>query len=448
MSTEKELNLFMQKVIDNTPNEPTFHQAVAEVAESIFPVLNDFPMYKKCKVLERMTEPERTIIFKVPWIDDKGELQLNRGYRIEMSSVLGPYKGGIRFHSSVNLDTLKFLAFEQIFKNSLTTLSMGGGKGGSDFNPKGKSDQEIMQFCYSFMSELFRHIGPNTDVPAGDIGVGAREIGYMFGQYKRLRNEFTGVLTGKGLSWGGSLLRPEATGYGVVYFAEQMLKKIGEEINGKTVAVSGFGNVSWGAVKKATELGAKVITLSGPDGYIYDPEGISGDKIDYMLELRYTNGDQIEPYADEFGVDFFPDKKPWEVKADIALPCAIQNELDINDAQNIIDNGYLCVCEGANMPCSADAVELFQKHKILYCPGKASNSGGVAVSGLEMAQNSARISWSKEEIDQILRQIIQNIHSTCTKYGQDKTGHINYVRGANIGGFIRLAEAMTAQGIV
>ena len=448
MDINKELDLFMQKVIERNHNEPVFHQAVREVAESILPILEEYPKYKQRKILERISEPERVILFKVPWIDDQGTLQINKGYRVEMNNALGPYKGGLRFHSSVNLDTLKFLAFEQTFKNSLTTLNLGGGKGGSDFSPKNKSDNEIMQFCYSFMSELFRHIGPDTDVPAGDIGVGAREIGYLFGQYKRLKNEFTGVLTGKGLAWGGSILRPEATGYGVVYFAEQMLKKINQKVEGKNVAVSGFGNVAWGVVKKAVELGAKVITLSGPDGYLYDPEGIKGEKIDYMLELRYSNGDEIKPFADRFGLQFFPGKRPWEVKADIAMPCAIQNEIDEDDALNIIKNNYLCVCEGANMPCSIAAVELFQANKILYCPGKASNSGGVAVSGLEMAQNSSRISWTKKEVDKKLHRIIGDIHLTCVKYGSDKNGHVDYVKGANIGGFMRLAEAMAAQGIV
>jgi glutamate dehydrogenase (NADP+) len=448
MDRNKEFDIFMQQVIEKNPNEPVFHQAVREVAESVFPIINSYPKYRHWKILERITEPERVILFKIPWIDDRGRVQINKGYRVEMNSALGPYKGGLRFHNSVNLDTLKFLAFEQVIKNSLTTLMLGGGKGGSDFSPKGKSDNEIMQFCYSFMSELYRHIGPSTDVPAGDIGVGAREIGYLFGQYKRLKNEFTGVLTGKGLEWGGSLLRPEATGYGVVYFAEQMLKTINQKIKGKKLAVSGFGNVAWGVVKKATEIGARVITLSGPDGYIYDPDGIKGEKIDYMLELRYSNEDAIQPFADKFGLRFFPGKRPWEVQADIALPCAIQNEINEEDARNIIDNKYICVCEGANMPCSIEAVEVFQKNKILYSPGKASNSGGVAVSGLEMSQNSSRVSWTLEEVDILLHRVMEGIHKTCVKYGSEKDGHVDYVKGANIGGFMRLANAMAAHGIV
>lgn len=388
------------------------------------------------------------IIFKVSWKDDQGQVQVNRGYRIEMNSVLGPYKGGLRFHSSVSLDSLKFLAFEQVFKNSLTTLSLGGGKGGSDFNPVGKTDDEIMRFCQAFMSELFRYLGPNTDVPAGDIGVGAREIGYMFGQYRKLRNHFTGVLTGKGLEWGGSLLRPEATGYGVVYFAQHMLKEINESIKDKKVAISGFGNVAWGAAKKASELGAKVVTLSGPDGFIYDPEGIKGEKIDYMLELRYSNADRIELFAEKFGLEFFPDKKPWEMKADIALPCAIQNEIVLEDAENIVKNGYICLTEGANMPCTNDAIHYLKMSKILYSPGKASNAGGVAISGIEMAQNTTRFIMTENEIDHRLKQIMESIHNDCKKYGKSNDGYIDYQKGANIAGFVKVANAMIDQGIV
>lgn len=448
MREKIELQEFMAMVIKKNPGENVFHQAVLEVVETLIPFIEKNPVYADHKILERIVEPERVIMFKVPWVDDNGKLQINRGYRIEMNSALGPYKGGLRFHPTVSLNTLKFLAFEQVFKNSLTTLSLGGGKGGSDFNPKGKSDNEILQFCYSFMSELFRHIGPQTDVPAGDIGVGGRELGYLFGQYKRLKNEFSGVLTGKGLGWGGSLLRPEATGFGVVYFAEQMLKCVNESISGKRIAVSGFGNVAWGVVKKATELGGKVVTLSGPDGYIYDPEGISGEKIDYLLELRYSNRDIIQPFADKFNVEFFPGKKPWVVKADIAAPCAIQNEIDEEDAKNIIDNSYRCVVEGANMPCTNESIKMFQNAKLLYSPGKASNAGGVAVSGLEMAQNSLHLSWTSNEVDDRLKQIMQEIHATCVKYGKDNDGYIDYVKGANIGGFVKIADAMIDQGII
>ncbi|NOZ35513.1 MAG: NADP-specific glutamate dehydrogenase [Chlorobi bacterium] len=445
--TEK-INKFMEGVIARNPGEKEFHQAVKEVAEVIIPFIEDNPKYEEAKILERMVEPERTVMFRVPWQDDKGEFQINRGYRINFNSAIGPYKGGLRFHPSVNLSILKFLGFEQILKNSLTTLPMGGGKGGSDFNPKGKSDNEIMRFCQSFMSELFRHIGPDTDVPAGDIGVGGREIGYLFGQYKRLRNEFTGVLTGKGREWGGSLMRPQATGFGNVYFSQNMLATKSESFKGKTVAVSGFGNVAWGAATKATELGAKVVTISGPDGYIYDPDGISGEKIEYMLELRASNNDVVAPYADEFGVKFFPGKRPWEQKIDIALPCATQNELNGEDAQKLIDNGVICVGEGANMPCTPEAVEIFHKAKILFSPGKASNAGGVAVSGLEMSQNSMRYSWSSEEVDKKLHLIMKEIHDACVKYGTDNDGWVDYVKGANIAGFVKVADAMLAQGLV
>ncbi len=445
--TEK-INKFMEGVIARNPGEKEFHQAVKEVVEVIIPFIEENPKYAEAKILERMVEPERTIMFRVPWQDDKGEYQINKGYRIEFNSAIGPYKGGLRFHPSVTLSILKFLGFEQVLKNSLTTLPMGGGKGGSDFNPKGKSDNEIMRFCQSFMSELFRHIGPNTDVPAGDIGVGGREIGYLFGQYKRLKNEFTGVLTGKGREWGGSLMRPEATGFGNVYFSQNMLATKGDSFKGKTVAVSGFGNVAWGAATKATELGAKVVTISGPDGYVYDPNGISREKIDYMLELRATNNDVVAPYAEEFDVEFFPGKRPWEQKVDIALPCATQNELNGEDAQKLIDNGVICVGEGANMPCTPEAIEIFHKAKILFSPGKASNAGGVAVSGLEMSQNSMRYNWTSEEVDKKLHQIMKEIHDACVKYGTDNDGWVDYVKGANIAGFVKVADAMLAQGLV
>ena len=430
------------------PAEPEFHQAIEEVTESLDLVLSRHPEYMYAKILERMVEPERVLMFRVPWMDDQGDIHVNRGFRIEMNSAIGPYKGGLRFHPSVTLGILKFLAFEQVFKNSLTTLPMGGGKGGSDFNPKGKSDNEIMRFCQSFMTELFRHIGPNTDVPAGDIGVGAREIGFLFGQYKRLRNEFTGVLTGKGLNWGGSLIRPEATGFGVVYFAEEMLKTKGNTFDGKTVAVSGFGNVAWGAVQKVNDLGGKVVTLSGPDGYIYDPDGIKGEKIEYMLDLRSSNNDVIEDYAKKFNVEFIVGKRPWEVKVDVALPCATQNEIEKDDANNLIKNECMCVCEGANMPTSIEAYKLFTEAGILYAPGKASNAGGVATSGLEMTQNSMRLPWSREEVDARLREIMIRIHSTCIETADRFGTPGNYVNGANIAGFLKVADAMMDQGLV
>jgi glutamate dehydrogenase (NADP+) len=395
-----------------------------------------------------MVEPERTITFRVPWMDDQGEIHINRGYRIEMNSAIGPYKGGLRFHPSVTMGILKFLAFEQVFKNSLTTLPMGGGKGGSDFDPKGKSDNEVMRFCQSFMTELQRHIGPDTDVPAGDIGVGGREIGFLFGQYKRLRNEFTGVLTGKGINWGGSLVRPEATGYGVVYFAQEMLKTKNTSFDGKTVAVSGFGNVAWGAVQKATELGGKVVTLSGPDGYVYDPDGIKGEKIDYMLKLRASNKDAVEDYAKEFKVKFVAGKRPWEVKCDVALPCATQNELNEDNAKELVKNGCMCVCEGANMPTTIEGFKHFTDAKILYAPGKASNAGGVATSGLEMSQNSMRLPWSREEVDKRLHEIMIRIHSTCVTTAEKYGTPGNYVNGANIAGFLKVADAMLDQGLV
>jgi len=430
------------------PAEPEFHQAVEEVLESLEIVLKKHPEYRSARILERMVEPERVIMFRVPWLDDQGEIHVNRGFRVQFNSAIGPYKGGLRFHPSVNLGILKFLGFEQVFKNSLTSLPMGGGKGGSDFDPKGKSDHEVMRFCQSFMTELFRHIGPDTDVPAGDIGVGGREIGYLFGQYKRLTREFTGVLTGKGINWGGSLIRPEATGYGVVYFTEEMLKTKGQSIAGKTVAVSGFGNVAWGAVLKVNQLGGKVVTLSGPDGFIYDKDGISGEKVDYMLELRASANDRIKDYADKFKVEFHAGKRPWGVKVDVALPCATQNELDANDAKALLNNGCHCVCEGANMPTTLEGVKIFQEAGILYSPGKASNAGGVATSGLEMTQNSMRLPWSKEEVDQRLHQIMTNIHHTCVDTAQRFGVPGNYVTGANIAGFLKVANAMMDQGLV
>lgn len=440
---------FMAKVEARNPGQPEFLQAVKEVVETIWEVYINNPRFVKGNILERIVEPERTILFRVPWMDDKGEIHVNRGYRVEFNSAIGPYKGGLRFHPSVNLSILKFLGFEQIFKNSLTTLPMGGGKGGSDFDAKGKSDAEIMRFCQSFMCELFRHIGPNTDVPAGDIGVGGREIGYLFGMYKKLTNEFTGVLTGKGLNWGGSLVRPEATGFGIVYFTEEMLKTKGTSFEGKKVAISGFGNVAWGAVQKVTELGGKVVTLSGPDGYIYDEEGVCGDKIDYMLELRASNNDRVVDYANVYPkAKFIPNKRPWEVPVDVALPCATQNELNGEDAKNLVKNGVFCVTEGANMPCTPEAVEAFQQAKILFAPGKAANAGGVATSGLEMTQNSMRLNWSRDEVDARLHEIMRNIHSACHTNGQQSDGYVNYVKGANIAGFLKVANAMMDMGVV
>ncbi|MGC9330548.1 MAG: NADP-specific glutamate dehydrogenase [Bacteroidales bacterium] len=447
---ETQIKEFMDKVEAANPAQPEFIQAVHEVAEKLIPFIEENPKYKEAKILERMVEPERVIMFRVPWIDDDGRAQVNRGYRIEFNSAIGPYKGGLRFHPSVTLSSLKFLGFEQIFKNSLTTLPMGGGKGGSDFNPKGKSDAEIMRFCQSFMSELFRHIGPNTDVPAGDIGVGGREIGYLFGQYKRLKNEFTGVLTGKGREWGGSIGRPEATGFGAVYFAANVLKTQNKDLKGKIISVSGFGNVAWGACQKATDLGAKVVTLSGPDGYIYDPEGINTkEKFNFMLELRATNEDIVAPYAERFSsATFYPGKRPWEQKVDLAMPCACENELGEEDAKHLIDNGVIAVVEGANMPCTPEAIEMFYDHKILFAPGKAANAGGVAVSGLEMTQNSMRLSWTFEDVDEKLQKIMGDIHDQCVAFGKEDDGHIDYVKGANIGGFVKVADAMIAQGIV
>ena len=438
----------LAQVKAKNPAEPEFHQAVEEVLESLDIVLKRHPEYRSARILERIVEPERVVMFRVPWMDDQGEIHVNRGFRVQFNSAIGPYKGGLRFHPSVNLGILKFLGFEQVFKNSLTSLPMGVGKGGSDFDPKGKSEHEVMRFCQSFMTELFRHIGPDTDVPAGDIGVGGREIGYMFGQYKRLTKEFTGVLTGKGINWGGSLIRPEATGYGVVYFAEEMLKTKGHSFAGKTVAVSGFGNVAWGAVLKVNQLGGKVVTLSGPDGFIYDKDGVTGEKVDFMLELRASANDRVKDYADKFQVEFHPGKRPWSVKADVALPCATQNELDGNDANALVSNGCICVCEGANMPTTLDGVKVFQDAGILYSPGKASNAGGVATSGLEMTQNSMRLPWSKEEVDHRLHEIMTNIHHTCVETAQRFGMPGNYVVGANIAGFLKVANAMLDQGLV
>jgi len=442
------VNSLIALVKAKNPGEPEFHQAVEEIVESLDLVLERHPEYRSSRILERMVEPERIIIFRVPWMDDQGDVHVNRGFRIEMNSAIGPYKGGLRFHPSVNLGILKFLAFEQVFKNSLTTLPMGGGKGGSDFDPKGKSDHEVMRFCQSFMTELFRHIGPNTDVPAGDIGVGGREIGYLFGQYKRLRNEFTGVLTGKGLNWGGSLIRPEATGYGAVYFAREMLKTIGHDVQGKIFAVSGFGNVAWGAVQKIDQLGGKVVTLSGPDGFIYDKGGVTGEKIDFMLKLRSSANDRVKDYADKFKCEFYPGKRPWSIKVDVAMPCATQNEIFEEDAKELVKNGCICVCEGANMPTTIEGYKVFRDAGILYAPGKAANAGGVGVSGLEMTQNSMRLPWLRDEVDERLQQIMKKIHDTCIntaeKFGTPK----NYVNGANIAGFLKVADAMLDQGLV
>lgn len=446
---EQKIQEFVAKIEAKNPNEPEFLQAVKEVAVTVIPFIATKEEYRGMKLLERMAEPERVIIFRVPWVDDKGEIQVNRGFRIQMNSAIGPYKGGIRFHPTVNLSVLKFLAFEQVFKNSLTTLPMGGGKGGSDFDPTGKSNNEIMRFCQSFMTEMCKHIGPETDVPAGDIGVGAREIGYLFGQYKRIRNEFTGVLTGKGLAYGGSLIRPEATGYGVVYFGEQMLKTKGEDFKDKIVTVSGFGNVAWGVIKKIEELGGKAVTISGPDGYVYDKDGITGEKIDFLLELRASGNNRAEDYVKKFPTaEFHAGKRPWEVKCDVAIPAATQNELHLEDAKNLVENGCRCVVEAANMPSTLDAINYFLDNKVLFSPGKASNAGGVATSGLEMTQNSIRLNWSSEEVDARLKEIMIGIHNACRKYGKEEDGYVNYVKGANIAGFVKVAEAMLAQGVV
>jgi glutamate dehydrogenase (NADP+) len=431
------------------PGEVEYLQAVREVLESIEDVVNENPQFEAFGIIDRIVEPDRIFTFKVPWVGDDGKVNVNLAYRVQFNNAIGPYKGGLRFHPSVNLSILKFLGFEQIFKNSLTTLPMGGGKGGSDFDPKGKSDNEVMRFCQSFMAELGHHIGPDTDVPAGDIGVGGREIGFLYGQYKKMRKEHTGVLTGKGLNWGGSLVRPEATGFGNVYFAKEMLATKNDSFEGKRVAISGFGNVAWGAATKVTELGGKVVTISGPDGYIYDEAGISGDKIDYMLELRATNNDVVKPYADEFpGAKFVAGKRPWEVKVDVALPCATQNELNEENAKMLIANGCMCVSEGANMPCTPEAVEVFLEAKILYAPGKASNAGGVATSGLEMSQNSMKYSWKATEVDEKLHHIMTEIHAQCVKYGTEADGFVNYPKGANIAGFLKVANSMLDQGVL
>ena len=440
---------FMAKIIAKNPGEIEFHQAVKEVTESLMPFILENPKYRSAKILERMAEPERVVIFRVPWVDDKGEIQINRGYRIEMNSAIGPYKGGLRFHPTVNLGILKFLAFEQVLKNSLTTLPMGGGKGGSDFDPKEKSDNEVMRFCQSFMSELFRHIGADTDVPAGDIGVGGREIGYLFGQYKRLRNEFTGVLTGKGLEWGGSLIRLEATGYGQVYFAEEMLNTRGDSLKGKICTVSRSGNVAQFAAEKAIQMGAKVVTMSDSNGYIHDPEGINEEKLAFIKNLKNVRRGRIKEYAEKYGCTYVDGKStPWDVPCQVALPSATQNEISGADAETLVKNGCFVVSEGANMPSTPDAVNIFLHHKILFGPGKAANAGGVSTSGLEMTQNSMRLSWSREEVDNRLHRIMKEIHATCVKYGTRQDGFINYVDGANIGGFVKVAEAMLAQGVV
>jgi len=444
---ENKIQAIMDHVINKNHGETEFHQAVREVVESLAPFIEKNPKYKEAKIIERMVEPERVIMFRVPWLNDKEEIQVNRGYRIEMNSAIGPYKGGLRFHPSVNLGILKFLAFEQVLKNSLTTLPMGGGKGGSDFDPKGKSDNEVMKFCQSFMSELFRHIGPDTDVPAGDIGVGGREIGYMFGQYKRLRNEFTGVLTGKGLGWGGSLIRPEATGYGCVYFVEEMLKNKGESLKGKICAVSGSGNVAQYTVEKLLQLGAKVVTLSDSDGFIYDEGGIDHKELKCVLDLKNNRRGRIKECSKEFKCKYFEKQKPWQVKCDIAFPSATQNEISGEDAKVLLKNGCIAVGEGANMPTTPEGVSVFQKARILFAPGKAANAGGVATSGLEMSQNSMRLSWSREEVDKRLHDIMIAIHENCVQYGKENK-YIDYVKGANIAGFVKVADAMIVQGLV
>ena len=446
---ESKIKEFMNLVKERNQYEPEFLQAVEEVAETVIPYIASQEIYNGKNILLRMVEPERVLMFRVPWIDDNGEIVVNRGFRIEMNSAIGPYKGGLRFHPTVNLSILKFLAFEQVFKNALTTLPMGGGKGGSDFDPKGKSDGEIMRFCQSFMGELFRHIGPNTDVPAGDIGVGGREIGFLFGMYKKLRNEFTGVLTGKGMSWGGSLIRPEATGYGTVYFAQSMLQTRDDSLEGKIVTVSGSGNVAQYACEKATQLGAKVVTLSDSAGYIYDEEGIDADKLAFVMELKNVKRGRIKEYVEKYpNATYVAGKRPWEIKCDVALPCATQNEVDGEEAQTLLNNGCFVVSEGANMPSTPEAIIAYQKAKILYAPGKASNAGGVATSGLEMSQNSLRINWTREEVDARLQKIMSDIHDSCIKFGKQENGYIDYVRGANIAGFVKVADAMLAQGVV
>lgn len=443
----------LEKVMSNLeqkhPGEAEYLQAVREVLETLEDVVNDNPQFEARGIISRLIEPDRVLTFKVPWVDDNGNVQVNLGYRVQFNGAIGPYKGGLRFHPSVNLSILKFLGFEQIFKNALTTLPMGGGKGGSDFNPKGKSDDEIMRFCQGFMLELWRLIGPETDVPAGDIGVGGREIGFLYGMYKKLAREHTGVLTGKGLNWGGSLIRPEATGFGAVYFAKEMLKTKGESFEGKLVALSGFGNVSWGAAQKVNELGGKVVTLSGPDGYVHIPDGLTDEMIEYMLELRASNQDIVKPFSYEFPeAQFHENKHPWEVKVDVAIPCATQNELNEEDAETLMKNGCQCVAEGANMPSTPEAVEVFSEHKTLFGPGKAVNAGGVATSGLEMTQNSMKLNWSREEVDEKLQKIMKDIHDQCVKYGTDEEGYIDYVKGANVAGFLKVANAMLDQGVI
>ncbi|NRD19030.1 NADP-specific glutamate dehydrogenase [Winogradskyella eckloniae] len=446
---KQKIEAFLDLVKQRNGHEPEFLQAVREVAETVIPYIAKHDIYSGKNILLRMVEPERLISFRVSWVDDSGEIQVNRGYRIQMNSAIGPYKGGLRFHPTVNASILKFLAFEQVFKNSLTTLPMGGGKGGSDFDPKGKSDNEIMRFCHAFMSELFRHIGHNTDVPAGDIGVGAREIGFMFGMYKKLKNSFTGVLTGKGASWGGSLIRPEATGYGNVYFAQNMLQRKGDSFDGKTVVISGSGNVAQFAAEKAIELGAKVVTLSDSGGFIYDKDGISTEKLEYVMYLKNEKRGRISEYVEKYpNAEYTAGKRPWSVKCDIALPCATQNELNGEEAKQLIENGCMCISEGANMPSTPEAVHEFQKAKILFAPGKASNAGGVATSGLEMSQNSLRLSWTRKEVDSKLKDIMEDIHDSCVEYGKNEDGSIDYIKGANIAGFVKVADAMLAQGIV
>jgi len=446
---EKYAQSFMNELVAKNPGEKEFHQAVKEVLESVAEYIVENPQLKEEKIMERIVEPERVIMFRVPWVDDAGKVQINRGFRVQMNSALGPYKGGIRFHNSVNLSIMKFLAFEQTFKNSLTTLPMGGAKGGSDFSPRGKSDAEVMRFCQSFMTELYRHIGQDTDVPAGDIGVGGREIGYLFGQYKRLKDEFTGTLTGKGLAWGGSLLRPEATGYGVCYFAQNMLAGRSEGFEGKKVVISGAGNVAQYAARKAVDLGAKVVTLSDSDGYVYDPDGLDEEKWNYVMMLKNVRRGRISEYAAKYpSAQYFAGMRPWEVPCDIALPCATQNEIELEDAKNLVKGGCFCVCEGANMPTTPDAIELIQGSGLLYSPGKASNAGGVATSGLEMTQNSIRQHWTAEEVDQHLHRIMDDIHFACVKYGTAENGTVDYVKGANLAGFIKVARAMVEQGVV
>jgi len=441
------LDSFIREVIAKNPGEKEFHQAVYEVAASVLPFIEQEPKYKQAKILERLVEPERVVMFRVTWVDDHGDIQVNRGYRVQMNSAIGPYKGGLRFHPSVNLSILKFLAFEQVFKNSLTTLPLGGGKGGADFDPRGKSDQEVMRFCQSFMNELFRHIGPDTDVPAGDIGVGGREIGYLFGQYRKIRNSFDGAITGKGVGWGGSLIRPEATGYGVVYFLREMLKLRGDDLKGKTIAISGYGNVGSFFIEKAYQYGARVVTIADDKGYVYDPEGISGEKLEYLKDLWVVHRRPARDFAEKFGLKWVEGRRPWEVPCDIAVPTATQNELDLEGAKNLVKNGCKCVVEAANMPCTPEAVEIFKSAGILFAPGKAANAGGVAVSGLEMCQNSQHICWCADEVDCKLQDIMKNIHNQCVTYGKEKE-QIDYVKGANIAGFIRVADAMIAQGVI